>query len=66
MPLEPTYYVSIQEIHTEQRVFVGVLRGPLAPLLEEGGIILENARVTDAGRRLTKAQSKKAYYGTNR
>jgi hypothetical protein len=66
MPLEPTYHVTITEIHSDQRVFVGVHRGPLTPLLEEGGIILEHTRVTDAGRRLTKAQLKKAYHNANR
>lgn len=51
------YYVHIEHLGTEQKVFAGCISGPLAPHLE--GVILENARVTDAGKRLTKAQQKR-------
>ena len=53
------YYINIERLDTEQRVFVGVVRGPIVPLLE--GTILENARVTDAGKQMSAKQRKAAY-----
>jgi len=58
MPM-PEYHVSIERLDTEQRVFVGVFRGALAPLLES--IILDNARTTDAGLPLSDEQTREAY-----
>ena len=55
-----SYYVSIQRLDTEQRVFVGLVKGPLTPFVE--GAILENARQIDAGKRLTRRQLKRAYH----
>lgn len=55
---EPEYYVSIERVDTEQRLFTGYVKGPIVPLIE--GCILEHARVTDAGRRLTARQERRA------
>lgn len=56
----PSYYVDISCLDTGQRLFVGCLNGPIAPLL--AGEILERAKVTDAGKRLSEDQRKGAYY----
>ncbi len=56
----PRYYVDIACIDTGQRLFTGCYTGPIAPLLS--GEILERAKVTDAGKRLTEDQRKGAYY----
>lgn len=53
------YHISIQRIDTEQRIFAGVHRGPIAPLLQ--GEILERALVTDAGEQLSAEQRRAAY-----
>lgn len=58
-PLELRYRVSIENLNTEQKLFVGNHRGLLVPLLQ--GIILDHARVTDAGGRLSPRQLKYAY-----
>ncbi len=55
----PEYHISIERFDTEQRVFHGVVRGPLVPLLE--GVIMEHAKVTDAGKRLSDRQLRRAY-----
>lgn len=55
---EPEYYISIQRVDTEQRLFTGYVKGPIVPLIE--GCILEHARVTDAGRRLSVRQERRA------
>lgn len=46
----PEYHISIRNLDTEQVLFSGVHNGPLVPLLQ--GMILEHARITDAGERL--------------
>ncbi len=53
------YIIDIQCIRTGQRIFVGCHDGPLAPLL--AGDILERAKVTDAGGKLSRSQKGAAY-----
>lgn len=55
----PKYYVDIACLDTGQRIFIGCYDGPIAPLL--AGEILERAKVTDAGKRLTRKQREAAY-----
>lgn len=57
--LEPAYFVSIENLDTEQKLFTGVHHGLLVPLLQ--GIILDHARITDAGGRLEWKHLKYAY-----
>ncbi|MDY7096759.1 MAG: hypothetical protein SXU28_01340 [Pseudomonadota bacterium] len=58
----PEYHISIERLDTEQKVFVGVVNGPITPLLRT--TILEHAETIDAGRRLSRKQLRKAYqYG---
>lgn len=59
----PEYHIDIQCLKTGQRLFVGCHDGPIAPLL--AGEILERAKITDAGKRLT-AKQKGAAYGDYR
>ena len=56
---EPEYYVSIERVDTEQKLFTGYVKGPIVPLIE--GCILEHARVTDAGKRLSARHERRAY-----
>ena len=58
--MRPSYAIHIEHLDTEQKVFTGCISGPLVPFLE--GVILDHARVIDAGERLTKAQRKRAYH----
>ena len=58
-PHDLRYYIAIENLDTEQKLFVGIHRGLLVPILQ--GIILDHASVTDAGRRLSKAQIRLAY-----
>lgn len=39
---EPQYYICIERLDTEEKAFLGVVRGPIAALVE--GAILENVR----------------------
>lgn len=57
--IEPTYLIRIENLDTEQKLFAGVHRGLLVPLLQ--GIILDHARITDAGGRLEWEHLKYAY-----
>ena len=66
MRLEPQYYVTIHEIHSEQTVFRGVVSGKLAPFLADGGCIRDAVETTDAGRLLSPAQKKKAFHNDRR
>ena len=63
-PRDPTYYVSIEHLGTEQKLFVGVHHGLLVPVLQ--GIILDHARITDAGGRLDWEHLKYAYRDNGR
>lgn len=63
-PHDPTYYVSIEHLGTEQKLFVGVHHGLLVPVLQ--GIILDHARITDAGGRLDWEHLKYAYRDNGR
>lgn len=56
---EPSYYVSIEHLGTEQKLFVGIHNGLLVPILQ--GIILDHARITDAGERLDWSHLKLAH-----
>jgi hypothetical protein len=56
---DPYYFVNIERVDTEQRLFVGSHSGLLVPLLQ--GIILDHARITDADGRLEWDQLKYAY-----
>lgn len=47
---DPLYSIRIEEIHSEQTLFRGLHSGLLVPLLH--GMILDHARITDAGERL--------------
>lgn len=58
-PHDLSYRVSIEHLGTEQKLFVGVHHGLLVPVLQ--GIILDHARITDAGGRLDWEQLKHAY-----
>lgn len=58
-PNDPCYHVSIEHLPTEQKLFVGVHHGLLVPVLQ--GIILDHARITDAGGRLDWRHLKYAY-----
>jgi hypothetical protein len=56
---DPVYRVDIQRLDTEQRLFHGIHNGLLVPVLQ--GIILDHARITDAGGRLEWEHLKYAY-----
>ena len=56
---DPCYHVLIEHLGTEQKLFVGMHHGLLVPILQ--GIILDHARITDAGGRLGPEHLKYAY-----
>ncbi len=61
---EPEYVITIQRFDTEECLYHGFHRGKLVPLLE--GLIMDHARTTDSGKRLSEPQLKKAYrHGRN-
>lgn len=57
---EPEYYICIERLDTEQKAFVGVVKGPIAKLVET--TVLEHVRVLDAGKRLSARQERRAYH----
>lgn len=58
-PHNPSYFIQIEHLGTEQKLFVGRHNGLLVPVLQ--GIILDHALITDAGGRLDWKQLKYAY-----
>jgi len=58
-PHDPSYFIQIEHLGTEQKLFVGRHNGLLVPVLQ--GMILDHARITDAGGRLDWEHLKYAY-----
>lgn len=50
----PRYFVDVRSRSTNEPIYRGHLRGPLAPVL--AGEMMERARIIDAGNRLNAAQ----------
>lgn len=56
----PRYFVDVRAKPSNEPIFRGQLRGPLAPVL--AGEMMERALIIDAGKRLNAVQRKEAFH----